>query len=54
MEEPLARLYSLRLLSLPHRVKVATPVICGGRIYHRVAHDVDGERRETLYCLGEK
>lgn len=31
----------------------ATPVICGGRIYHRVAHEVDGQRREVLYCLGE-
>lgn len=31
----------------------ATPVICGGRIYHRVAHDVDGQRREVLYCIGK-
>ncbi|MCY2963848.1 MAG: PQQ-binding-like beta-propeller repeat protein [Planctomycetota bacterium] len=31
----------------------ASPVICGGRIYHRVAHDVDGQRREVLYCIGK-
>lgn len=31
----------------------ATPTICGGRIYQRVAHEVDGERQEFLYCLGE-
>ncbi|RPI81540.1 MAG: serine/threonine protein kinase [Planctomycetaceae bacterium] len=30
----------------------STPVICGGRIYHRVAHEVDGQRREVLYCIG--
>lgn len=29
----------------------ATPVIIGNRIYHRVAEMVDGERRESLYCL---
>jgi outer membrane protein assembly factor BamB len=32
----------------------ATPAICGGRIYTRVAHKVDGKRQEMLYCLGEK
>ena len=31
----------------------ATPAICGGRIYQRVAHDVDGRRQEVLYCIGE-
>ncbi len=31
----------------------ASPVICGGRIYHRVAHEVDGQRREVLYCIGK-
>ena len=31
----------------------ATPAICGSRIYHRVAHDVDGRRQEVLYCIGE-
>lgn len=31
----------------------ATPTICGSRIYTRVAHDVDGERQEFLYCLAE-
>lgn len=30
----------------------ATPAICGGRIYTRVAHKVDGKRQEFLYCLG--
>ena len=33
---------------------LATPAICGGRIYTRVAHKVDGKRQEMLYCLGEK
>ena len=32
----------------------ATPAICGGRIYTRVAHKIDGKRQEFLYCLGEK
>lgn len=32
----------------------ATPTICGGRIYMRVAEQVDGHRQEMLYCLGEK
>ena len=30
----------------------ATPAICGGRIYTRVAHLTDGRRQEMLYCLG--
>ncbi|MEX2580242.1 MAG: PQQ-binding-like beta-propeller repeat protein [Verrucomicrobiales bacterium] len=32
----------------------ATPTICGGRIYLRVAHFDGEERRELLYCLGRK
>jgi len=32
----------------------ATPAICGGRIYTRVAHKVEGKRQEFLYCLGDK
>ena len=31
----------------------ATPTICGGRIYLRVAEHSDGKRQEYLYCLGE-
>ena len=31
----------------------STPVICGGRIYTRVAHQVDGQRQEVLYCIGK-
>lgn len=31
---------------------MATPTICGGRIYHRVAEQHDGKRQEMLYCLG--
>ncbi|MBI1348241.1 PQQ-binding-like beta-propeller repeat protein [bacterium] len=31
----------------------ATPTICGSRIYARVADQVDGQRQEWLYCLGE-
>lgn len=31
----------------------ATPSVCGGRIYHRVAEVKDGKRQEMLYCLGE-
>ena len=31
----------------------STPVICGGRIYTRVAHQVDGQRQEFLYCIGK-
>ncbi len=32
----------------------ATPTICGGHIYMRVAEQVDGKRQESLYCLGIK
>jgi outer membrane protein assembly factor BamB len=32
----------------------ATPAICGGRIYTRVAVKQEGRRQEMLYCLGEK
>ena len=31
----------------------ATPAICGGRIYTRVANFEDDVRQEYLYCLGE-
>ena len=31
---------------------LATPAICGGRIYTRVAQKIDGRRQELLYCLG--
>lgn len=31
---------------------LATPTICGGRIYMRVATTEKGKRQETLYCLG--
>jgi hypothetical protein len=31
----------------------ATPAICGGRIYMRVAQKGGGRRQEFLYCLGE-
>lgn len=30
----------------------ATPTICGGRIYMRVAHLSKGQRQEKLYCIG--
>ena len=30
----------------------ATPTICGGRIYFRVADSSGGERQEFLYCIG--
>ena len=29
----------------------ASPTICGGQIFMRVAHHTNDERRETLYCL---
>jgi outer membrane protein assembly factor BamB len=32
----------------------ATPTICGGRIYFRIANQVDGKRQEELVCVGEK
>jgi outer membrane protein assembly factor BamB len=31
---------------------LATPTICGGRIYTRVASQVNGRRQEMLYCVG--
>lgn len=30
----------------------ATPAICGGRIYHRVAQQAGDVRQEWLYCIG--
>jgi outer membrane protein assembly factor BamB len=33
---------------------MATPAICGSRVYMRVASHKDSRRRETLYCLGNK
>jgi len=32
----------------------ATPTICAGRIYLRVADTVDDRRQEFLYCIGKK
>lgn len=32
----------------------ATPTICGGRIFLRVAHQEKGQRQEVLYCFGKK
>jgi outer membrane protein assembly factor BamB len=32
---------------------LATPTICGGRIYYRTAVQIDNVRQEFLYCLGE-
>jgi hypothetical protein len=29
----------------------ATSAIIGGRIYHRAAETIEGERKETLYCI---
>lgn len=29
----------------------ATPAICGGRIYHRVAEMIEGQRQESLFCI---
>jgi hypothetical protein len=31
----------------------ATPAVCGGRIYMRVAERAGGRRQERLYCLGK-
>lgn len=33
---------------------LATPAICGGRIYMRVATSEKGQRQEMLYCLGKR
>ena len=38
--------------NLGHEV-YATPAICGGRIFTRVAYHKDGRRDEVLYCLGD-
>ena len=32
-------------------IAFASPTICGGQIFMRVAHHTNDERRETLYCL---
>ena len=32
----------------------ATPVVCGGRVYLRIAEFNDGQRQEMLYCIGKK
>jgi outer membrane protein assembly factor BamB len=32
---------------------MATPIVCGGRIYMRVAQSEGGQRKETLYCIGK-
>ena len=32
----------------------STPTICGGRIYIRVASQINGQRQETLFCLGSQ
>ena len=32
----------------------ATPTVCGGRIYLRVAVKANGARREKLVCVGGK
>jgi outer membrane protein assembly factor BamB len=33
---------------------LSTPAICGGRIYHRFAQQIDGKRQEFLACIGDK
>ena len=33
---------------------LASPTICGSRIYLRVVEQVDGKRQEMLYCLGKE
>ena len=32
---------------------MATPTICGGRVFMRVAFKKEGKRQEMLYCLGK-
>lgn len=32
---------------------LATPVICGGKIYYRCTEEVDGKRQEFLHCLSD-
>jgi outer membrane protein assembly factor BamB len=39
--------------SIPGEV-FATPAICGGRIYMRIAQQQDGRRQEMLYCVGDR
>jgi outer membrane protein assembly factor BamB len=39
--------------SIPGEV-YSTPVVCGGRVYLRVAEFHEGQRQEMLYCLGKK
>jgi outer membrane protein assembly factor BamB len=31
---------------------IATPAICGNRIYMRITREADGKRQDMLYCLG--
>ncbi len=33
---------------------MATPAICGGRLYFRVANHDGGSRQEMLYCIANK
>lgn len=33
---------------------IATPTVCGSRIYARVTHRGNGKRQEMLYCIGEQ
>jgi outer membrane protein assembly factor BamB len=33
---------------------MASPTICGGRIYMRVAEQLDGQRQDMLYCLARQ
>ena len=33
---------------------MASPAICGGRIYLHVAEEVDGQRQGMLYCLAKQ
>jgi outer membrane protein assembly factor BamB len=33
---------------------IASPTICGSRIYMRVVEQVDGRRQEMLYCLAKQ
>jgi outer membrane protein assembly factor BamB len=33
---------------------LATPTVCGGRIYMRVVEFSGGKRQEVLYCIGQK
>ncbi len=35
-------------------VVMATPAVCGDRIYMRVASHTKGQRQEVLFCLGKK